>query len=399
MKNVLILSNTAISSSESNGRIHSYFLNEYKIESVHNFYLTGITDFANANYIFVSPKNALKTKLLFGLPKTHLEIQKSLKRSEIAKTSSNNKSKIPFYHWLRAFAFKNRSILKALIEYVKANKIDTVFLWGCNVPSVYYFASKIKEKCNIKLSIFTGEDYPLKTYNYINRKKSFFYYFLRKSLRKQAYFAYKNCDEHSYANEDLKALYEKEFNISNGKIDYFKSTLGELKNIPGNKDFIITYGGNLYLDRAISIVDIAEHLKDYKNVVIDIYGNASSEVLGLFKNYACIHYHGSVSYEKLIEFYSKSNLLLHVEGFSEYYLKDCKYAFSTKISDGLISGIPFFAYGSDQISGIKFLKKLNPDYVACSKDELSKLDSIIKNNSYKVDYKLINDLFGIKNNL
>lgn len=397
MSNILILSNFAISKTESNGKIHSYFLNDFNIKTIHNFYFTGLADFDNCNYLSVSPKNALLSKLTFGLVKSTINIQKHIANSEERKIVSNSKSKKPFFHWIRSFAYTgNKSIIKQLVNYIQENKIDTVLLWGCNVPTVYNYAKKIKDRCDVKLFIFTGEDYPLKTYNYLNKKKSIFFHFLRKSLRKHAYFAYKACDEHSYANEELKELYEQEFDLKNGKISYFKSTLNELQNVVQQFNFRITYGGNLYIDRARSIVDIAEHIKDKENVIIDVYGRADEEVLNLFKNYNNIHYFGFVPYEQLLCEYSKSNLILHVEGFSDYYLKDCKYAFSTKIADGLMSKIPFFAYGSEQISGIKFLRKLNPDYTACSKEELYKLDSIIKNNNYNIDYNKVKELFSIK---
>lgn len=397
MSNILILSNFAISKTESNGKIHSYFLNDFNFKTIHNFYFTGLADFDNCNYLSVSPKNALLSKLTFGLIKSRINIQKHIANSEERKIVSNSKSKKPFFHWIRSFAYTgNKSIIKQLVNYVQENKIDTVLLWGCNVPTVYNYAKKIKDKCDVKLFIFTGEDYPLKTYNYLNKKKSIFFHFLRKSLRKHAYFAYKACDEHSYANEELKELYEQEFDLKNGKISYFKSTLNELQNVVKQFNFRITYGGNLYIDRAKSIVDIAEHIKEKENVFIDVYGRADEEVLNLFKNYNNINYYGFVPYEQLLCEYSKSNLILHVEGFSDYYLKDCKYAFSTKIADGLMSKIPFFAYGSEQISGIKFLRKLNPDYTACSKEELYKLDSIIKNNNYNIDYNKVKELFSIK---
>lgn len=397
MSNILILSNFAISKTESNGKIHSYFLNDFNIKTIHNFYFTGLADFDNCNYLSVSPKNALLSKLTFGLIKSRINIQKHIANSEERKIVSNSKSKKPFFHWIRSFAYTgNKTIIKQLVNYVQENKIDIVLLWGCNVPTVYNYAKKIKDKCDVKLFIFTGEDYPLKTYNYLNKKKSIFFHFLRKSLRKHAYFAYKACDEHSYANEELKELYEQEFDLKNGKISYFKSTLNELQNVVKQFNFRITYGGNLYIDRARSIVDIAEHIKEKENVFIDVYGRADEQVLNLFKNYNNINYYGFVPYEQLLCEYSKSNLILHVEGFSDYYLKDCKYAFSTKIADGLMSKIPFFAYGSEQISGIKFLRKLNPDYTACSKEELYKLDSIIKNNNYNIDYNKVKELFSIK---
>ena len=69
--------------------------------------------------------------------------------------------------------------------------------------------------------------------------------------------------------------------------------------------------------------------------------------------------------------------MLHLEGFDKDYIKDCKYAFSTKISDYCALGVPFFTYGPKEISGVNFLYNHIPSYVAINKNELSKLDNIL----------------------
>ena len=70
--------------------------------------------------------------------------------------------------------------------------------------------------------------------------------------------------------------------------------------------------------------------------------------------------------------------LLHIEGFSENYFKDCRFAFSTKISDYLMVGKPFILYGPTEISGEKFYSKLQTHWCITSKEELKRLPHLIK---------------------
>ena len=90
-----------------------------------------------------------------------------------------------------------------------------------------------------------------------------------------------------------------------------------------------------------------------------------------------VKYHGLVSYEENKKAMMNSDLLLFIEGFSKEYVKDCRYAFSTKISDYLMTGKPLFFYGPESISGIKFAKTINNDFVSCDENKCDELKLII----------------------
>lgn len=394
MENLLIISNCAISKSESNGRISAFSVKKYNPNKLSNFYLRGIPDYDSCDYLTISPKKALISKLSFGLVKAKL-VKPQLESA--VNISLNPKSKKPFYHVLRSFAFiRNHSLVKQLSFYIKKENINKIMLWGCNVPFIYYLAWKLSKKCNIELVTFTGEDYPLKEYNYINEKRSLNFNIFQKSLRKHCEIVYKMSSENIYATEDLKVLYEEKIGLENGGVSYFKSSLKKAENV--NKNYSIKnvlYGGNLYDDRVKSLLEVAEYLEKFSSVKLNIYGSASDEILSKLKQAKNINYYGTLPFEELVSKIYEADLLLHIEGFSDEYIKDCKYAFSTKIADYFMANLPFFVYGPEEISGVKFCKELIPDFVAVSHDELSKLDSIIlKEKDFDIDYSYIKSIFG-----
>ena len=69
---------------------------------------------------------------------------------------------------------------------------------------------------------------------------------------------------------------------------------------------------------------------------------------------------------------SDSDLLVHVENFSDFYRKDLQYAFSTKIADSLAMGVGFLLYAPPEVACSKYLKDNKAAFVVSDKDELFK---------------------------
>lgn len=397
MKNILIISNNAASSSESNGRIHLLpYLNFLNGGHVFNFYLNGSPDLREIKYITFSNKQVLKSKFKLGKVNPLVHFGESREQTLIKKSS---KSKYSILHLIRNFCYsKNNQIKNELKAFIVLNKIDHIVLWGCNVPFLYEYASVLASENNINLSIFTGEDYPLKKYNYLSKCPSLFFKPFQNKLYKSCKKAYSQSSLNLFATGDLLNIYKKEFSLSNCDVIHFSSSLSKLNNSTKSINKIV-YAGNLYSDRVNSILDIAEHIKHLPSVTMEIYGRIEKKNLKKIANFNNIHYKGLVSYNELISRLSEADLLLHIEGFSKYYKKDCKFAFSTKISDYFILNKPFFIYGPKEISGVKFAYEFNKDFVAISKDELSKLDSILNGSiKYKVDYNYLYNNFSVEKN-
>lgn len=388
MKNILILSNNCISDTESNGRLHGYnFLKYIKEGKIHNFYVRGNDDIKEVNYIKVSNKNAFLNKLSIGLKKICLDCHLGSDVNEEQSGRRSNKSKYVFFHLVRNWAFSNKKIIQQLSEYIKRNNIDLIQIWGTNIPFLYKYGYKLSQSNNIPLSIFTGEDYPLKTYNFINRWSILFPVFRRK-LNNQAKRAYLKSKANIFATDELMEYYSKTYGCNNNYVIHFSSLLNSA-NFNEKENDGIFYGGNLYSGRCDSIIDVANSLSGKE--MIHVYGNCSKKDIEKLSVVSNICYHGVIKYDELLTKMATAKLLLHVEGFSKGYIKDCRFAFSSKISDYLLTKKPVFFYGPLEISGIKYINNLDNRVVASSKLELSKLNDVL-NQNIKINYNLIADL-------
>ena len=378
-KKILIFSNCAASKTESNGRIHMTHFRMFN--NIHNFYLTGSPDCEWVNYLSVSYKDSVLSKLSFGLFKPSLRTIKNFQTVGSSNKRKNNKK--PFIHWLRNFCFRNnKSILNRLVDYVKKNNIEYFVLWGCNVPFLYEYVYKLSKTTDTPFITITSEDYPLKTYNYLNNKKSFFFNSVQKQLKKYCANCYKNSCHNIYTNEELKLLYENKIECDGGKVIYFGS---DLKPCYERKKELktILYGGKLYDERIQSLLDIADALKDIDGITINIYGAISDQQRSKLIEYPNVIFYGLVDYDILVKEIYQSDVLLHVEGFSDYYVKDCLYAFSTKIADYLMTLKPFIVYGNEKISGVKFYSQIQPRWCFTSKAQLKQLIPLLLSGDFK----------------
>ena len=397
MKKILIISNTACSESESNGRIHSlHYLKYIESGNVFNLYINGIPDVEKVNYIHFSNKQALLSKLLGKKICPTIFAGKKQENISIKKTKKSN---FPFFHFARNAVYsKNKKILNYLTAIIEKNNIDSIVLWGSNVPFLYEYSFYLSKHCGKNLFIFTGEDYPLKNYNYISKFPSLFFKPFQRKLRKMANQAYQTSFKNIFATKELEQSYISKFSLSNTYVVNFSSLIQKTKNLPSEINKIL-YAGNLYSDRVNSLIDIALHIKEKNDVVIDVYGNASKKLIKKMSKIGNINYLGTVPYNELMNKFDEADLLLHIEGFSNYYKKDCRYAFSTKISDYFMMNKPFFIYGPLEISGVNFAYKINEKFVAVSRNDLIKLDEILNGNvKYSVEYELLLEKFSASKN-
>lgn len=394
MKRIFVLSNNCISASESNGRTHGSLFWYYEDKSLlHNFFISGCPDIAEVNYLQCSLKRNLLSKITLGLRKTKLSVFKNKKCGFSDNVKHNSLfSKSPFFHLVRNNLFYSSQILRELAKYISFNKIDLIQIWGSNIPSLYKYGYKLSKMTNVPLSILTGEDYPIKKYNFINKHSLFFPLFRRK-LFGAAKKSYKISKYNFYNSEELRDAYQSYYGTKNGNLFVFPSFF-KASNFVSKTESNILYAGNLYSGRCDSILDVADSITDLP-VKIDVYGKITPDDLKKLVSRKNIIYHGCVPYSSLLDIICNSSVLLHVEGFSKEYINDCRYAFSSKISDCFCSGKKVFIYGPEDISGVKFVSKLEKRIVATSKDELIKLRDVINQNII-LDSFLVEKTFGVK---
>lgn len=142
------------------------------------------------------------------------------------------------------------------------------------------------------------------------------------------------------------------------------------------KPTTITYMGNIGCNRYVSLIEIGQELdiinkEKGTDYTLNIYsGDGTPEILSKFKRIASIRFCGFVSGDDFYKTFKSSELLLHVEAFDEKSIDLVKHSVSTKIADGLGSGVPLVAYGPSSVSSIKHLVRNKCALVATSKKDL-----------------------------
>lgn len=393
---VLVLSNSAISETESNGRVLKSLLPLDSFQNVLNLFVSGEPiKMEQISYCKISDKKVLQSVISLGIvnPEDKVIFENKINKD----VSISTVSKKTAYHyfirnvvWKLSFRTKNLCLKKALDF-----SPDLVFIMGANLPFFYEIGLKIAKKTGCKLVVYSAEDYPLKEYDYMSGKlnHTFFSRIVQRSLRKTAKKTFNNSDLCIFNSSQLRDFYvQKGFaNKVNTHILHLPSSLIKENGEPAART--ILYAGNLSDDRCNSLLEFADALSAINSdYYLLVYGRVSCcNYLEKIKRHKKIKYCGIVNFETLKDIFKQVEFLLHVEGFKPYTLLDYKHAFSTKIADYLILGKPFICYGSKEIAGVSFLSKLNDNFTITSKVELEeKLFKILNNRlPYKYNEAMI----------
>ncbi len=178
----------------------------------------------------------------------------------------------------------------------------------------------------------------------------------------------------------MAEAYEKEFK----KIFDVLYTSSFVKSYPLKKHqfpLVISYLGNISLGRYISIAIIGKIIKENKlPFVLNVYSSETREnILCQIRNKPGVNFQGSINYSEVQKVMSDSDILLHVEDFSQKNIDFCKYSLSTKIADSLSSNRCLLAFGPRVVASIDYLLKMNCSPVAYSEEMLEMvLKTIVK---------------------
>lgn len=381
---VLVISNDCLSNSTSNGRTLKNFFISWPKSNIAQFCIHYNHPDYNVcnNYYVVSDRDALNSFLM-----------KKKKNKLLVKETSeshNTKSRNALTMSIRNFVWNSkRWLTKDFYNWLYDYKPEVIVLQVGDSPFMFNIAMLISKKMGIPIVVYNSESYFFKKYDYFksNLISKMFYPLFFYNLRHQYKKLMNKCSHVIYSCKTLEDEYNKIFNVKSITL-YTTTELGILLHIPSNK-FKISYIGNLGLDRHKSLIEIANILQELSiDLTIDVYGkipnNYVEKELKMCKG---INICGFIDYKDVINVMQSSDLLLHIESFEKFYVKDLKYAFSTKIADCLGSGIPFLLYAPKELACTKYLVTNNCAHVAINKNELKKtLVNIINDSSYRNKY-------------
>ena len=391
---LLVIGNSCLSNEESNGRVTRTLLSAFSSEDLSCLALRGIPDIEGVDYCTVTDGDAAKAFLTLGLRKPK-GIQTTNTQSQPSDARSNRKARD---HVLRDIVwFSPFWKLGKVSKWLKGLNVGAVFLMAADAPFLYRLARKVAKRKKIPLVIYSSEDYFLKRYNYVERKVTMNLWcrlFLNK-LRKEAKKAFQQASLSMLCSKKLLRSVKGAFGDIPAEVVYQPSTLKPFPKRDGPITRIV-YGGNVNADRLHALLDVANCIHAFEDsLVLDVYGDASEEVKAAMEAAPSVAYHGKVPYRELLKAFETTDLLVHVEDFSEYRQLDCAHGFSTKIGDCYRSGIPFFLYGPASIPCIQFGLDLCPEYTAASPEELkAKLEAILAGKvPYMSDENVIRECF------
>lgn len=392
-KKVLILSNECFSEISSNGRTLGSFFIGWDTKNLAQFFIqNGTPDFKYCdNFFKVTDRDALKSLFLKKLGgKIKKEIQEN-KKSSNGVVSSKNIKKTPLTMLIRNFIWKIGLWKRnGFYDWIKEFNPEIVLLQAGDSPFMYDLAYDVSKKFNAKLVIYNSEGYYFKDFDYFKSTGlahlvyPVFFKILKSSLER----AYRQSSYVFYICDELKREYNKVFNEKSGVFYTSSEMLPAIKE-KKNKEFIISYCGNLGINRHRSLIEIADAVQEINsNIFINVYGKAPNEqVKKELEECKGIKYYGMVSYEKVQEIMYSSDLLLHIESFDEFYKEDLKFAFSTKIADSLSCGKSFLLYAPENLACTKYIIENKVAHVATSKDELHDvLFRIINDDGFRKKY-------------
>ena len=375
-KRILVLSNGCFSDTDSNGRTLAQMFQDFNKENLAQFFVYGTPDFSVCDrYYKVTDRDALESFLRWketGGMVDNLTNQ-SLKADPSTNTPSKKVKKTPISMLLREFVWLvGRWQGNKLEQWIENFNPEAIFVsLGDNIY-LSRLAIQVAKKYKIPVYVYSTENYCFKDYNYLTKRPSLFYKIFYLSMNR----AFKKLENYVklgiFNTPMLTEAYAGKFNypckcvFTPSDIDFVKNT--EISEVP-----TVSYLGNLGVGRHKALVELASVLGELMpGVKLDVYGKlpGSVEAAKLITGCDHIRYKGFVSYSDVVRHIRESTLLVHAEVDNEFYSKDLKYAFSTKIADSVCSGTPFLIYARRDLAETDFLIGNQCAFVADSKEEL-----------------------------
>lgn len=381
---VLVISNECLSKSGSNGRTLKNFLLGWPKESLAQFYIqNNAPDFeVCSNYYKITDYQALNA--FWGKARDGRIVNCETENSVVSVSGQVGK---PHRNALTMLARElvwgsKRWMTPEFKAWVRDFSPELILLQAGDCAFMFKLASSLAKEYQIPLVIYNSEGYYFKKYDYFRGNgiahccyPIFHRYFCKifKEVLNQTKLSIYIC-------ESLQRDYDTEFGLPSVTV-HTATEVKEKQTVSNNKEFTASYLGNLGVGRHEPLIEIAETLQRISpNYFLDIYGKIPNEsVETAFAKCAGIRYKGFVSYDQVVRIMHESDLLVHAENFGNFYQKDLKYAFSTKIADSLASGTCFMLYAPESMACSQYLLENEAAYVVTKRADLDEtLRNIVK---------------------
>jgi len=370
---ILIISHNAFSTILNNGKTYSsIFAGWPKDKIAQLFFQNEVPDFSVCENFFhitdeemvMGSKNSIGKKI----EKTEVNM---IKKTISPIHSYVRKKPMPFFNFLRNVVWSTgKWNNKRLNQWLDNFNPEAVFFVGGPNAFSYKITKAIADRYNTPVYLYYTDDYitPIRTIDpfwWIN------YFWLKKSLNKLLV-RIKNVFVigEDMGNEFGTRLNKNCIPIMNAVDveEYLKRRVE--KKVP-EKSIELAYFGGLHLNRWKTLLVIAESLKEINTeekleMKLNIYSSKPVEetLLKKFDDHPCINFRGTVNEKQIIDEMQKYDVLVHVESFDKKMISKTRLSISTKIPEYLASGKVILGVGPEELSSIKYLKKLGFTFLA-----------------------------------
>lgn len=384
---VLVVANECISDATSNGRTLRNFLVGWPKEKIAQFCIRSTApDMATCdNYYFVSDRHALRS-FLTGKPAAGEMIPEAV--DAVYSDAPGGRNALTML--IRNLVWSSRRWQgKGFYRWVEEFSPELILFQSGDSAFMQDIARTLKEKYNIPLVIYNSEPFYFRQEDYFRSYPvtRLFY----PAFRRQFCKAFDKCQNLAastvYCCDELKEDYDKIFGSSSHVIH----TVTQMKPAAAhqNDPLEIVYLGNLDLDRYKSLVDIGNTLQEISpDLKLTVYGKIPDQnTQDALDGCAGIDYKGFVSYDQVVRIIGSADILVHAECFDDFYKKNLRYAFSTKIADSLGSGSCFLVYAPEKLACTEYLRRNNAAWVVTEpKDLRSVLETLCSDARARMKY-------------
>lgn len=384
-KRLLIISHNCLSRTGSNGRTLSNYLKGWPLDSVAQLFIHSENpDFDVCRKYFCITDTDIIKSIIRRKDAGNIVYNFSEKKSYSVSSNKRNKNSVIFL--MREIAWSSFLWKKQLLlNWVNEFSPEIILIQAGDAGFLFKIALKIAKERNIPIIIYNTEGYYFKSKSYFmeNKITEILYPLLHNNFCKQ----YKKLAE--YASESI-------YNCDMLLDDYSKVITHEGLVIMNSSEFCdcdilrkekpertIVYAGNVGVGRYKSIIEFAEEAhKTDNNIYVDVYAKITDkEIIDKLSTCSAIRLKGYVSYEELKKIIWNSKYLLHVENFGDFYCRDLKYAFSTKIADSLATGNCLIVYAPKSIAVSKYLEDKNSSVLIHRKQDIKTILEKVFNDS------------------
>lgn len=385
---ILILSDTPWNKDNSFGNSFSNIFEGISNIEIANIYCKyGNTDCNIVKRSFqITEKSLIKNLLNKNLP-SGIETN-SFKAIELNITEEHTfnqvrKQRLQVYFWMRDLIWKigrwKSSELKRFIDDFRPDLIFQPVYYSNYLSDIALF---IKKYTNVPMLGYISDDcYTLKQFSL-----SPFYWIDRLYKRRKVKKVINNCEILYVISDIQKKEYEKIFNTP-CKVLTKGAKFGEERPVykSTNENIRLLYAGNLSAGRQKTLSLISKTIANFNRngvlITLDIYSASpiKKQNLKIFNENGC-KFHGSVSYNEILNIQKECDLLIHIEGMSLKERCAVHQSFSTKIVDFFEMAKPILAVGPKDVASMDYLIRNDAAITATSEKELEeKLRMIIEN--------------------